>query len=132
MTTQRRGREDWTGTLPELLVYQELLRQGLQPGIDFFYQFSIFGGRTERGGAVLDFFFIEPPGLAINVQGEYWHYQRGVQHRALDRLRKAQLAGQGITLIYIDAIAAETRTRWVVTQALKFQDHSGMHVGSSL
>ena len=116
----------WLGSKEELAVYSELLRIGKQPGLDFHYQSPLWGGRRrERGSFILDFLFIQnPPGLAINVQGAYWHYEQGRATIARDKLLRAQLAGQGITLIFIDAEDANNRLRYIVREALNFKDHS--------
>ena len=66
----------WEGSLPEYIVYRTLQRLGLQPGIDFRYQSPLMGGRQERGGVVIDFMFSNPPGLAINVQGTFYHQEQ--------------------------------------------------------
>lgn len=43
--------------------------------INFIYQYDILGGRSRRGGYVLDFVLLEtsPGPKAINIQGAYWH-----------------------------------------------------------
>ena len=84
----------------------------------------MFGSGYERGSYRLDFVFSNPPGLAINVQGEYFHYDVGTQRQALDRLLRIHMAGQLITLIWIDESAAIERTGWIVGEALNFRDHS--------
>ncbi len=55
-----------------------------------------------KGGVVLDFEFYNPPDLAINIQGTYFHYEMGIEQKARDRIAAAQMAGQGITLVFID------------------------------
>ena len=124
MTTQRLPelRSDFPGTLPEMLVFSELVRRGLKPDLDFFFQSSIFGGRMAKGGLVIDFIFENPPGLAINVQGEFWH--RGAVTDARDLLGRAQLAGEGITLIFVDETDLYQDARYFVGEALAFRDHS--------
>ncbi len=43
-------------------------------GIAFIYQYSISGGRSVRGGQVIDFLaYTVPLPTPIFVQGEYWH-----------------------------------------------------------
>lgn len=125
MTTQvQQVPEGWLGSLPEWLVFQELTRRGLQEGLDFTYQSPLLGGRMERGGLIIDFLFSNPPGLAIGVQGEYFHQQQGAQTIARDKMSRAQLAGQGITLIFIDAEDITRDVRFYVGAALNFQDLS--------
>jgi hypothetical protein len=60
-------------TKPEWNVYQALVRAGKKPDIDFTFQGALFGGRQSLGGLIIDFLFINPPDLAINVQGEFFH-----------------------------------------------------------
>ena len=115
MTTQ--------GSAPEILVFGELRRRGLQPGVDFDTQVG-FGPSNEKGSNVPDFVFHNPPGLAINIQGVWIHYGQGSDKIAADRLLRAQLAGQGITLIFIDADDIEDNVRYYVGEALQFRDHS--------
>ena len=105
------------------MVHRELERRGFTPGVDFVYQRSLYGGRTERGGRVVDFHFLNLP-LAIGVQGEYWHFAKGSAKQAQDRLAKAELAGRGITLIYIDDSDVIKNVRFYVAEALRFRDHS--------
>ena len=111
-------------SLPELYALRELERRGLNQGIDFYFQSPIFGGRVERGGFVLDFLFLNPPGLAINIQGNYWHFGRGTATIARDRLLRAQLAGLGLTLIFIDESDILKDVRYFIGEALMFRDHS--------
>ena len=41
---------------------------------DFAYQYDIMGGRSRRGGLVVDFLVYKAPlPVPINVQGAYWH-----------------------------------------------------------
>lgn len=43
-------------------------------GIEFIYQYSIAGGRSVRGGQVIDFYiYTSPLPTPLFVQGEYWH-----------------------------------------------------------
>ena len=42
----------------------------------------MMGGRMDKGGLVLDFLFSNPPDLAVNVQGVYYHYEFGVETKA--------------------------------------------------
>jgi len=43
-------------------------------GLHFIYQYSLLGGRTKRGGIVLDFLVLTSPlSTPLDVRGEYWH-----------------------------------------------------------
>lgn len=111
-------------TLPEWEVFQALIRAGKKPDIDFIFQSSLLGGRQTRGGLVIDFLFINPPDLAINVQGEFFHQEQGAATIARDRMARAALAGQGITLIFIDADDANADPDAYVKDALRYRDNS--------
>jgi hypothetical protein len=115
---------DFDGTLPEYIVFQTLVRLGFQPGVDFTFQSPLFGGRIEKGGVVIDFLFINPPDLAINVQGTFFHQEQGAAVIARDRMARAQLAGQGITLIFIDEDDILTDADAFVRDALRYIDRS--------
>lgn len=112
------------GTLPELVVFAELVRRGLIPNVDFTFQSPLFGGRLEKGGLVVDFLFSNPPGLAISVAGEYWHFERGVEVRAKDLIAREELASEGTTLIFIEEGHALENAEFYVGEALQFVDHS--------
>ena len=127
MTTQvQQLPADFPGSLPEYLVLAELVRLGKQPGVDFTYQSPLMGGRVEKGGVILDFLLYDPPDLAINVQGEYWHYGLGPGVKARDLMARSQMAGQGITLIFIDEADILRDVRYYVREALQYRDHSKM------
>jgi len=120
----------WPGSLPEFLVYRALERLGLQDGVDFIYQSPQFGGRLTRGGLILDFMFNNPPDLAINVQGTFFHFEKGGTVIARDVLARAQLAGEGITLIFIDEEDAMEDAGRFVRAALRYQDLSRLGRGA--
>lgn len=112
------------GSVEEQMVFQELLRRGLKHGQDFTYQNRFFGGRLDKGGLIVDFLFSNPPDLAINVTGFYFHYQQGVEQLAQDRYAIIQLAQQGITLVEIDDTDIHQDVKYFVGEALKYRDHS--------
>lgn len=117
---QRQIPEGFPGSLPEFLVFEELERRGLQSGVDYIYQSPLQGGRTQRGGVIVDFLFDNPPGLGISVLGVYFH--RDTQ--GADLMQRAQLAGLSITLIFIDEEDIYSDTRFYVGEALNYRDHS--------
>lgn len=54
------------------------------------YQYSVHGGRSRRGGIVLDFLvYTRPAATPIYVNGRYWHSKRAED----DRLQQANLSG---------------------------------------
>ena len=116
---------DWPGSLPEFLVFQELLRLGKREGVDFTYQVAFQGGRLQKGGMILDFLFTNPPDLAINVQGTFFH--AGTQRQ--DSIVRAQMAGQGIHVIFIDEADILSDVRRVVGAALQYRDLSRLGPG---
>jgi very-short-patch-repair endonuclease len=116
--------QGFEGSVPEYIVLQTLIRLGLKPGVDFVYQSPMLGGRIERGGVVIDFLFNNPPDLAINVQGTYYHQEQGIEVIARDRMARAMLAGQGITLVFIDEDDIMREPDRLVRDALRYIDHS--------
>jgi hypothetical protein len=43
-------------------------------GLFFIYQYALLGGRTARGGIVLDFLVLtDPLSTPLDIRGEYWH-----------------------------------------------------------
>lgn len=121
--------QGWTGSVPEWLTYESLQKVGKIPGQDFTYQSPLLGGRIQKGGVVIDFDFSNPPDLAINVQGVYFHYQFGVETSARDRMARAQLAGEGKQLIFIDEDDLYNDTDYYVLEALRYRDHSRLGGG---
>ena len=115
---------DFPGSLPEYICLITLAEFGKKEGLDFFFQSQFSGGRLEKGGLVVDFIFVEPPDLAINIQGEYFHYLQGQGTIARDKLARAQLAAEGVTLIFIDAEDIQRNRKFYVREALQFRDHS--------
>jgi len=83
----------------------------------------------QKGGMIIDFEFFDPPDLSINVQGVYYHYEFGVETGARDKIARAQLAGEGITLIFIDEDDLLNDADYYVTEALRYRDHSRLGSG---
>ena len=93
-----RWRQATNGSLPEFIVWEWLVyKRKLQPEIDFVFQSPIFGGRTQFGGFVIDFFF-PMRNEAWFVSGERFHLLTP-QARARDQLAKVQLAAAGVKVI---------------------------------
>ena len=114
----------WSGSKPEWMFYASLIDLGYQPGNDFTYQSPLMGGRLDKGGLIVDFIFDNPPGLAVNVQGIYYHYELGADTKARDIMAREALAGQGITLIFVDEDDLEQDPVGVTREALQFRDSS--------
>jgi len=114
----------WPGTRPEFLVYRALEGLGYKAGLDFDYQSSQQGGRSERGGSILDF-YIPSLNLGINVQSVYWHYGRPEQVMR-DEFQRESLEAQGIRVVYLDENDILRNARFYVQQALQGNDFSRM------
>ena len=120
---------NWEGSIPEYVAYQTFVRLGKEPGQDFTYQSPLLGGRLDKGGFVIDFLFTDPPDLAVNVQGVYYHYEFGVEVKARDIMARAGLAGQNLTLIFIDDEDLLKDPMYYCRQALNYRDHSRLGGG---
>ena len=129
VTQQVQIPNNWPGSIPEYVAYSTFIELGREPGQDFTYQSPLMGGRLDKGGFVLDFMFSAPPDLAINVQGVYYHYEFGVEAKARDVMARASLAGQNITLIFIDDDHLLSDPRYYCREALNYRDHSRLGGG---
>ena len=131
MTTQPKINvpDTWQGSEPEYLAYQTFIQLGREPGKDFTYQSPLMGGRMDKGGVIIDFLFDDPPELAVNVQGVYYHYEFGVEAKARDIMARASMAGQNITLIFIDDDDLVKDPRFYCREALNYKDHSRLGGG---
>ena len=129
VTQQVQVPDNWQGSGPEYVAYQTFIELGREPGQDFTYQSPLMGGRMDKGGFVIDFMFTDPPDLAINVQGVYYHYEFGVEAKARDVMARASLAGQNITLIFIDDDHLLSDPRYYCREALNYRDHSRLGGG---
>ena len=91
-------KSQFNGSLPEFIVFEFLTIEKKQvSGVDFIYQYSIFGGRTRFGGYILDYYL--PLRLeGWRVMGERFHLEQP-DDRARDAIQKAQLSGQRIRTI---------------------------------
>ena len=116
--------DSWIGSKPEWMFYASLLELGYQPGEDFTYQSPLMGGRLDKGGLIIDFMFYNPPDLAVNVQGVYYHYELGAETKARDLFARQALAGQGITLIFVDEDDLIDDAKAIVGDALAGIDRS--------
>ena len=114
----------WAGSGPEYLCWMALLKLGLKPGTDFDYQSKLAGGRLDKGGRVIDFMIYNPPDIAINVQGVFFHYEKGAAVRQSDIMTRQYLATLGINLIFIDEDDLINNARSIVQDALVGVDRS--------
>jgi len=116
--------EWWSGSGPEYLCWRALLKLGLKSGTDFSYQSQLSGGRQEKGGRVIDFEIYNPPNISINVQGVFYHYEKGAAVRQSDILTREYLATLGIKLIFVDEDDLLDDARAIVADALAGIDRS--------
>jgi very-short-patch-repair endonuclease len=86
------------GTLPERIVYLELIRRKYIEGLDFTFQSSTEGGRNELGGIVVDFLF-EFLRIALEIQGPT--HDTHIQ-KAKDNEKESTLASMGFTMLRLD------------------------------
>ena len=127
MTTQQGlppAPEGWAGSKPEWAFYSSLVELGYIPNEDFTNQSPLMGGRLDKGGVIIDFMFDNPPNLAVNVQGVYYHYELGAETKARDIFARQSLAGQGIHLIFVDEDDLEQDPIGTTRDAVNFKDTS--------
>jgi|TARA_R100000742_G_C4171186_1_gene9402 hypothetical protein len=116
--------EWWVGSGPEYLCWKALLSLGLRSGIDFEYQSQLAGGRLDKGGRVIDFMIYNPPNVAINVQGVFFHYEKGTAVQQSDIMTRQYLATLGIKLIFVDEDDVIDDAKAIVADALAGIDRS--------
>ena len=131
MTTQNitEAPQGWQGSLPEYIAYTTFESFGLIPGEDFVYQSPVMGGRVQKGGLVLDFLFNNPPDLAVNIQGVYYHYEFGVEVKGKDIIARQAAVGSGLNLIFIDEDDILSDAEYYCREALRYKDHSRLAGG---
>ena len=104
------------GSQPEYWIYRAIIRTGRLEFVDFIYQKKQFGGRLQRGGAIVDVEIFSPH-VGINVQSNYF-YSRTTNQRAHDRIQRAELERNGFRLEFIDETEAVNRPDAAVREAL--------------
>lgn len=86
-------------TYPEAITYYLLEKRK----VEFDFQVSQEGGRTELGGLVADFIVdYGGIGLALQVHGNYWHNKPEVRER--DILYNERIIGQNVNGIIINEV----------------------------
>jgi hypothetical protein len=109
MTTQQATVPDtWKGSDVAYVAYEALIRAGKEPGRDFSYQSRTQGRRLES---------------SLEVESLYSH-PGGIETRGTDVLARAQLAGQGVTLIMLSHEKLQQDPDWLISEALQYRDHS--------
>lgn len=106
---------DFLGPDDEWRVYWWLTKHN----VAFEYQASVMGGRKQLGGLVPDFLITDRmPPLAINVQGQYWHFgNSGLA--AANLMTKIQLLNRGYDVVYVREEDIYARLDYTMQQALK-------------
>ncbi len=104
------------GSQPEYWIYRAIIRTGRLETVDFIYQEKRFGGRIQRGGAVVDFLIFNPH-VGINVQSKYFH-NRTTDQRGHDRMLRAALEVNGLRIEFIDEEEAINSPDEAVREAL--------------
>src|SRR4030043_1414668 len=79
------------GMVPDSVEEWRVANSLTKFGWEYIYQASVMGGRSLRGGQVIDF-LVEtvPKQTALYVQGEYWH---GSKQESKDKLLQAYAFG---------------------------------------
>jgi len=113
----------WRGSDTAYIAFEALVRAGKEPGRDFTYRPRVEGRRLESGIEV-DFNFQSPPNLAMQVQEPFYSHHSGIETRGTDLLAKAQLVGQGVTLITLEHDRLVQDPDWLIAEALQYRDHS--------
>jgi len=113
----------WRGSDAAYVAYAALVRAGREPGEDFDYQPRTQGRRMDLATEV-DFTFRDPPGLALQVREPYDSHYSGIQTRGTDVMARAQLAGQGMTLVMLDNDRLLQDPDWLIAEALQYREHS--------
>lgn len=112
---------------PEFICFEWLEnRKGLIENVDFVFQYPLFGGKTQFGGFVLDFFFAGKQ-MAWFVQGLQFHYV-DPKDRARDKLAKLMVSSRGVHVVELfedDLLQRDEytlRSAWEGRQVSRNQD----------
>lgn len=104
------------GSLPEFITWEFLTLQKKQvPDVDFFFQHPLFGGRTQFGGFILDFFFVSRR-EGWRIQGERFHLLKPVD-RARDIIARSKLMSKNIKVLDLWETDLLTRAQFVLNLA---------------
>lgn len=111
-------------TEPEWYVYWALQRLGKRPGIDFEYRHEVKLPWTLALAAQIDFRMIDGSQIGIEVQGIYWHYERGTEKIRIDEVRRTLLENSGWHIIFLDEDDVLRNPIYYVSEALAGREHS--------
>jgi len=107
------------GPYPEFVAYDWLEHQGFEEFRDFYYQVPIGGGRTVRGGFVIDFVFkpsIAGVETAAEVYGSAFHtapvFGNAAEIKGVDRIKRDMMERNFSAVVYIsEAVLLSNPTR---------------------
>jgi hypothetical protein len=105
------------------MALEALVRAGKEPGKDFSFH-PRAEGRRSGNDIDIDFLFSNPPDLAMQVQESFYSHRSGIETRGTDVLARAQLAGQGVTLVMLGHDKLMQDPDWLIAEALQYRDHS--------
>ena len=106
----------YNGSIPEFIAWEYLTKDRKQKvGLDFDFQSPFFGGRTQFGGFIADFFFPNKDEL-WRINGERFHLEQP-KDRAKDAIAKVQFQQQGYRVLDIWEDDLLTRPRFVLDLA---------------
>ena len=108
--------EDFTVTRPEWAIYWAHGVLKLKPNEDFIYISHIAGIQVDFEEIGL--------GIALNIQGLYWHYVFSGGKQKEDIVTRAQIESTGIILVNIDEDDALRDPLYYLRAALNGIDHS--------
>lgn len=113
-------RAQTNGSLPEYICWEWLTGKKRQiPGVDFIYQYAVFGGRTQFGGYVADFWFPQMR-MVWRVMGLRWH-RTNPNDRARDLVAKQLLSSGGMVVVDLYEDDLFTRPTFVLNKAWQGQ-----------
>ena len=123
MTTQQQPKvpPGWQGSETTWIVYEALIRRGMEPGVDFDYQPKLQGKRLELD---IEVDFMLPPNLALQIQEGFGDHYSGISTRGMDMISRARLEGDGIIMIILQSDMIKQDPDWLGGEALQYRDHS--------
>lgn len=111
-------------TLPEWYVYWALtVRLKKEQGVDFSYRSETTYNQGLSGSTQLDFEMHDGSGIAMEIQGDFFHYQQGTSKIIIDQVRAEALAGTW-TVINLDEDDVLRDPEYYTREALAGNDHS--------
>ncbi len=103
------------GSTLEARVYRALLAAGWQPK-QIRVQTPVLGGRSVKGGLVVDFILYTPLEIPIVVNGEYWH--KNQEEELIMEAKLNQVFQQTPVIIWGDDAQTDEDARAVVIRKI--------------